>query len=278
MRRAGALALAVAALAALPAAAAGHEVIRTSGTVTAKLSWQGNYVKTKKFRLAIERGGVPVYDAAVRSEECGKPVRGFPCLWPPNAGRLALRDLDGDGEPEAVVAGFTGGAHCCLLALVYRWDGTTYVKSENNFRDPGYQLSDLDGNGRYEFLSADARFAYLYGSYAESVFPIQIVAFAGGRFSEVTRDFRAEVAEHSGVLKREYQRRAQSRRKIGVRAAIAAYVADLYLLNRNQEAKQTLSSALEKGLLARQNRFDVGPFGRKFIHDLNRNLRHWGYR
>jgi hypothetical protein len=101
-----------------------------------------------------------------------------------------VRDLDGDGEPEAIVGGFTGGAHCCVLALVYRWNGSGYATFENNFRDPGYRLVDLDHNGRYEFRTADARFAFLYGSFAESVFPIQTLRFEGTGFADVTDEFR----------------------------------------------------------------------------------------
>ena len=35
---------------------------------------------------------------------------------------VALRDLDADGEPEAIVGLFTGGANCCVLVLAYGYD------------------------------------------------------------------------------------------------------------------------------------------------------------
>jgi hypothetical protein len=253
-----------------------HVESATSGSVTATLSWRGNFAETKNFRLAIDRAGVRALDTRVRSRECPERTAGFACPWPAGDDPLELRDLDGDGEPEAIVAGFTGGAHCCVLAIVYRWNGAEYVVAENNFRDPGYRLVDLDRDGRFEFRSADARFAYLYGSFAESVFPVQIVRFDGGRFLEVTGEFPDTVDKDLRRVRREYRQRASSRRHLGVRSALAAYVADLYQLDRGRAAKRTLRSALRRGLLE-PDRFTVGPDGRKFIRNLKRHLRRWGY-
>ena len=280
MRKTAAIALvsAAAMLALVPAAAAGKTITRTAGDVTATLSWKKNFADTKDLRLAIDRAGTTVYDQKVKAKDCGEPIPGFACPWPPLAKALQLHDLDGDGEADVVVSGFTGGAHCCLLALVYHWNGTAYEKSEYNFLDPGFTLADLNGDGRFEFVSRDPRFLYLYGSFAESVTPIQIFAFDGEEFSDVTTDFTPAVADDAKTLKREYKRRARSRRQFGVRPAIAAYVADLYTLGRRQDAKQTLQKALDEGLLDRNNRFEIGPFGEKFIASLNRYLRKFGYR
>jgi hypothetical protein len=151
------------------------------------------------------------------------------------------------------------------------------VRDESNFLDPGYRLVDLDGNGLYEFRTADARFAYLYGSFAESVFPIQVIRFDRGRFVDVTAEFRDVIATDARRLRRIYRERVGAPRRIGLRPALAAYVADLYLLDRQKTAKRKLRGALHRGLLGRQNRFDVGPFGRKYIRDLRRHLRKWGY-
>jgi hypothetical protein len=258
-------------------AARSHAETRTAGEVKATLSWKGEFEDTRNFRIAIDRGGARAFDAKVGSRDCRAPAAGFACPWPIGKRPLALRNLDGDGEPEAIVEAFTGGAHCCVLALVYRWTGDKYVRDEHNFLDPGYWLVDLDGDGRVEFRTADARFAYLYGSFAESVFPIQVIGFDGGRFVDVTAEFKHTVARDARRLRRAYRERVDSRRRIGVRPALAAYVADLYLLDREQTAKRKLRAALRRGLLGRQNRFDVGPFGREYIRDLKRHLRKWGY-
>lgn len=253
-----------------------HSQTATSGQVTATVSWRGNFAETRNFRLTIDRAGVRALQTRVRSRECPRPTGGFACPWPAGDEPLAVRDLDGDGEPEAIVGGFTGGAHCCVLALVYRWNGSGYSTFENNFRDPGYRLVDPDRDGRYEFRTADARFAFLYGSFAESVFPIQIVRFEGTGFADVTDEFRDAVAKDTRRVRREYRRRARSSNQLGVRSALAAYVADLYQLDRGRAANRTLRSALRRGLLE-PGRFTVGPDGRRFVRNLKRHLRRWGY-
>ena len=258
-------------------AADSHSETRTVGSVKATLSWKGSFEDTKNFRISIERGGTRALDRRVTTPECPTPSGGFICIYPIGDHPLELRDLDGDGEPEAIVEAFTGGAHCCVIAVVYRWTQKKYAESDNNFADPGYRLKDLNGDGRDEFLSADARFGYLYGSFAESVFPIQIVSFDHGKFEVTTTQFRDRVAKDTRRTKREYKQRANSRRRFGLRPALAAYVADLYLLDRRSTAKRKLHSALHHGLLAKQNRFDVGPYNRKYIRNLKHRLRRWGY-
>jgi hypothetical protein len=253
-----------------------HSQTATSGQVTATVSWRGNFAETRNFRLTIDRSGARALDTRVRSRECPRQTRGFACPWPAGDEPLAVRELDGDGEPEVIVGGFTGGAHCCVLALVYRWNGSGYATAEHNFLDPGYRLEDLDRDGRYEFRSADARFAFLYGSFAESVFPVQIVRFEGTRFADVTRAFPDAVAKDTRRVRREYRRRTNSSNQLGVRSALAAYVADLYQLDRGRAANRTLRSALRRGLLE-PGRFTVGPDGRKFIRNLKRHLHRWGY-
>jgi hypothetical protein len=272
------LSLAVAALALVPAAASAHTVTKTSGDVTATLSWKGNFEDTKQLRLVVDRAGTTVFDKPVKAKDCGERIPGFACPWPPLAGALALRDLTGDGEPEAVVGGFTGGAHCCLLGLVYGWDGSTYKQSEYNFFDPGYAVRDLDGDGSFEFLTRDPSLLYLYGSYAESVTPVQVISFDGRHFEDTTADFPTTVRRDARALKSEYRTRADSRKQVGVRSAIAAYIADLYTLGEKDKAKQRLQDALDAGELDRHNRFEVGPFGEKFVFNLLRELRILGYR
>ena len=103
------------------------------------------------------------------------------------------------------------------------------------------------------------------------------MAFDHGQFKVVTTNFQNAVAKDTRRLKREYKQRANSRRRFGLRPALAAYVADLYSLDRRATAKRKLHSALHHGWLAKQNRFDVGPYNRKYIRSLKHHLRHWGY-
>lgn len=279
------LALTLTALASLPGtmsaqARAPHAETKTVGAVTASLSWRGEFAETKDVRLTIERAGVGALDTEVVTEDCDRDATPrYACFWPGGENPLALRDLDADGEPEAVVGAFTGGAHCCLIALVYHWTGADYAVSERNFFDPGYRIRDLDDDGRAELVTADTRFYAFASAYAESVPPIQVFQFAGGRFDNVTGvgAYRDAIAKDLRRVRAEYKRRANSRQRFGVRAALAAYVADLYRLGREQKVEKVLRSALRRGLLE-PTRFDTfGPFGKKFVRKLERRLQRWGY-
>ncbi|HEX2129495.1 MAG TPA: hypothetical protein VHF58_09800 [Solirubrobacterales bacterium] len=271
-------AVAATALVAVPGASAGanHEVTRTAGAVGATLSWRGDFAETKNFRIQISRDNVVLVSEPVRVEDCGEPIRGYACPWPVGDSPLEIRDLDADGEPEVIVRAFTGGAHCCVVALIYRWTGGEYVSSERNFFGAAWTLKDFDQDGIVEFRTSDYRFDFLYGSHAESVFPIQIMRFDAGSFTDVTREFPKQVGRDARLLGREYERRAETRKRLGVRSALAAYVADLYLLGGKRDANRVLKDALEKGVLER-NRFGPGPWGRKFVRHLKRTLDRFGY-
>ncbi len=247
-----------------------------SGPVRATATWQGSYLTARRFRLAISRDGTDAYERRVRTASCARGPAG--CPLPASEEPVHVDDLDGDHEPEVILDVYLGGAHCCFVAMVHRWDGSRYVRSERYFGNPDYRVDDLNGDGRFEFESADDRFSYLYTEYAGSVWPIRIIGFDHGDFSDVTSAFVTTVQEDARELRREYRRRTRVRReRVGVRAALAAYVADLYRLDRDHKADRTLESALDRGLLERRRR-QVGPFGRKFIRDLKQRLRRWGYR
>jgi opacity protein-like surface antigen len=164
-----ALSLAWVALGADAAMASGHNVTEsaTDGAVTARLSYVRSPTRFEdrftKLSLTIERGGHTLFSGSLAP------------LVPANAvfrqGKsVSVQDLDGDGEPEVLVYGYTNGAHCCELAQTYRLapGGTSYTETTRNFGDPGFRLSDLDHDGRPEFISGDDRFAYTFTAYAFS--------------------------------------------------------------------------------------------------------------
>jgi hypothetical protein len=61
------------------------------------------------------------------------PLPNAPRVWPANFGSyrksVVARDLDGDGEPEVVLGLYTGGAHCCYYAEVYRYAKGSYARN-----------------------------------------------------------------------------------------------------------------------------------------------------
>jgi hypothetical protein len=250
----------------LPAAAHAETKVARSGAVEARLSWrEAGAMEVRNLRLRVVREGARAYDARVRTGECG----GSSCR-PAGEEPLRVTDLDGDAEPEVVLDVFSGGAHCCVVTRVLDWTGTEYGLVDRNFRDAGYELRDLDGDGVPEFRSADARFAYSFSSYATSGMPLQALRLRSGRFEDVTAAFPELIRRDAG----EWERRYRSRRnrsdgeQLGV---LAAWAADRYRLGERAAMLGFLRAELAAGRLR-------GPEGgRRYVSRLDRFLRRLGY-
>jgi hypothetical protein len=266
--------LAVLLLATAPAALATTQTA-SAGNVTATFTFQGTSPHIHGQHLQIVRGGTVLYDKPVESSFCGTMCDPFT----PPGGRLAVNvvDLEHDGEPDVLLALYSGGAHCCVLVQVFSLDPGTmsYVKTERNFGDSGDELVDLNHDGHYEFLTADDSFAYAFTDYAASGLPIQILTFSGRHFTDMTRAYPGLIAKDAanwmkafkGLAKQHYQD------SVGV---VAAWAADEELLGNNRLVNRFLARQLKLGhlnsALAPQE-----PGGAKFVASLRRFLRKRGY-
>ena len=198
-------------------------------------------------RVRISRGGTQLFSETVPpiDRRYGNGVYG-------DTSSFTLRDLDGDREPEVMVELNWNGAHCCAWSRVYRYARSrgTYVPAVHFWGDDAAspRLHDLNGDGRPEFRSVDARFAYAFASYAGSVFPIQIWSYRRGRFRDVTRRFPAEIRRDAGKLWRLYLRERRKEDET-VRGILPAWAAEEYLLGRGAEVWPTLAQAARQGYL-----------------------------
>jgi hypothetical protein len=245
----------------LPATASARTEHARAGDVEATLTYpirsgDDNLFADRRVELRIVRAGDVVLDRVLRRpcRECPRiPVGALGAHGP----SLGVRDLDGDGRPEVRVAFYTGGAHCCELAAVFFGARGGYRSRVENFRDAGYRLRDVGGDARPEFVSADARFAYAFSSFAASGFPPRILAFRRGRFVDVTRAF-------PGRIRRDARRQLAASRRHPAEPLgfLAAYVADQYLLGHPRRG------------WAQVRRRDVPP---SFPGALRRVLRRLGY-
>ena len=115
-----------------------------------------------------------------------KTVQGF-CI----ATDVMVQPLDRSGQPAIVVNLFSGGAHCCITSLIYRYNPTSeqYMFTRHEWGNAGYDLVDLDNDGLREFRTVDDRFAYAFASYAGSFYPLQIWRYQNGQVVNVTRQF-----------------------------------------------------------------------------------------
>jgi subtilisin-like proprotein convertase family protein len=212
------------------------------GTV-AELSYVERNGQFPTMRLRIVRRGRTRLDAPVRRLPS-------PCKCPgyTRPSGVAVRDLEGDGEPEVLVDLFSGGAHCCWYTNAYRWSPSRarYLLSVGFWGDLPPRLTDLDGDGRPEFRTGDDRFAYVFTGFATSVFPIRIFRFDHGRFRDVTRAFPPLVAHDAAQLYALY--RSERRKPNGdVGGILPAWLADEYLLGRGPAGWPVLREAVRRG-------------------------------
>jgi subtilisin-like proprotein convertase family protein len=230
------------------------------GAVRAEVAFRAPYVR-RGVRLRIVRRGARRLDAAI-PRYFANPVS------------LLVRDLDGDHEPEVVLDVWTGGAHCCTVSRIYRYEQRRYRVTSHDWGNvfPPYRIVDFGRDGRLELRSADDRFAYVFTAFAGSLFPVQIWRYDRGRMLDVTRRFPGIVARDVDDLHRTYRR--WLRDKMDVRGVLAAWMADMALLGREQEGWAALEAARRRGEL------DTGygwPSGRKYLRALRAYLLKLGY-
>jgi hypothetical protein len=140
--------------------------------------------------------------------------------------RLTALRWNKAGELFLLVETYTGGAHCCdhVQAAIPTSTGFEVVDLGTYDGDRlGRLPSDIDGDGRVDFLVRDDRFLYAFASYAESLSPPAILNVSGGEALDVSGrpSFRRVFAKAAARL-----RRACLPRRGGPRdGACPAYVA-----------------------------------------------------
>ncbi len=270
--------LLLAALAVLPAlpataSAAQQTVTASEGAVGARLSFSGSAAGgalVTGLSLTVERAGAKAYEAPVRSRHCS------PCgLERFGGGPLLVRDLEGNGQPNVIVELYSGGAHCCTIFQVFSYDpGTmTYRAAEHDFGDPGAKITDVEGNGSLQLVTADDRFAYAFAPFAYSGLPLQVLAFRSGRFADVTRSYPAALAKDAAKWLAAF--RAERHLQLG-NGMIAAWAADEELLGHDRLVRATLSREASRDNL--RSRESYGPSNGSFVRALLRFLKRSGYR
>jgi len=190
---------------------------------------------------------------------------------------FAVRDLDGDGEPEVTLLLNWNGTHCCSWWRVYRYEPTLrrFLAVDHFWGNAGAEprLRDLDRDGRPELVSRDDRFTEVFTSYAGSVTPIRIWSYRRGRFRDVTRRHPAQVRRDAARLWRLYLKYGPHDEARGI---LPAWVADEYLLGRRAVADQGLENARARGQL-NAGAFETPRDPRAYIRAVKALLRRTGY-
>jgi subtilisin-like proprotein convertase family protein len=241
-----------------------EKITARKGSVSAAVTFTERNFQFSKTSITISRAGKKVVDTRLAK------LRGCGSFRPT---QVLIRDLD-SGEPEVIVEMFSGGAHCCSVMLLFRWDAASgsYKSKLVNWGNYGYRFVDLDGDKLPEVSAFDERFVYAFTAYVFSAAPVQIWQYRSGALIDVTREFPREIERQAAQLKGTYTKERKTK-DVDLRGFIAAYVADLYLLDRGDEAQAFLRQAQARGEL----RGVGGPTGARYVTALTRFLRANGY-
>jgi hypothetical protein len=268
-----------------PAAAATKTETSTSGQVTASFTY--DYKRTSfgtydfsRLHLTIDRAGMRLVDSAVGEEQCAG------CLaWPASQAvkglsSVTVRDLDADGEPEVLLDLYSGGANCCWYSESYRFDEAQSKYIQKTLR-PGlsfpYTLKDLDKNGIPEFRTVDYRFAYKYGSNADTPRPLRIFNWGvGGKLVDVTLGFPRLASIDAAEYYKGYLRYRKVK-DANVRGLLAAYLADSYNAGNGRVAWRRVVAAYRRGDVNKKFAGDAGPHGKAYLTSLRKFLKKLGY-
>jgi hypothetical protein len=279
------LAVVLALTIAAPASAATKTETSTSGQVTANFTY--DYKRTSfgtydfsRLHLTVDRAGVRLLDSDVGGSDCDG------CLaWPASQAvkglsSVTVRDLDADGEPEVLLDLYSGGANCCWYSESYRFDELQNKYIHKTLR-PGlsfpYTLKDIDKNGIPEFRTVDYRFAYKYGSNADTPRPLRIFNWGeGGKLVDVTLAFPRLAAIDAAEYYKGYLKYRKVK-DVNVRGLLAAYLADSYNAGNGRVAWRRVVAAYRRGDVDRKFAGDVGPHGKAYLTSLRKFLKKLGY-
>jgi hypothetical protein len=232
-----------------------HTMHAKLGKVRAELS----YVKTQfntweDSRLRIWKGKRLIVN---RKVDAGAPLYG---MRP-----IAVRQLDGAGDPEVLLIEFSGGNGCCFTNWIYA--GAKRIKAP--WLDPP-KIRDADGDGKPEFHGVGGIGSW--GARSQYRLPVVVWSYANGAIHDVTRSFPAEVqadqADHYAV----FQQAVGDGDAGYARNAMAAYVADGYTLGQGDAAMAVAQAAADAGQL---DQYDSS--GEDYLNQLRTLLRQAGY-
>lgn len=236
-------------------------------TITTRVSASLRYTDGTKNKLRIWSAirVTITRDGAELAKELPLPERAASSYL--SAPTLQAIDLDDDHDPEVIVDVASPGFER-WRTVVYHRVGDQYEPLLLEWSPSGYRLEDLIGADSPEFVSADGRFAALFGSTAPVPGPLRIQRLAGGALKDVSASSPARLRRDARLHQRAWKRAAR-RRKADVRPALAAYVVDLVRLGEVREARRAISSAGRRGHL----RGSV----RAFARTIDGRLVAWGY-
>jgi hypothetical protein len=151
-----------------------------------------------------------------------------------NFGRVWLQDLDSNKTAEVIISTYSGGAHCCTNFTIYTWLDNRFVSTETGYLNAGGgTFEDLNGDGKWEFVTSDNSFLYAFSSYAGSYQPSLIYTFDRGKLKNVTRQYRSYLKSQAWQMYQSFLDNQES--DYEVNGILAGYVAQKILLGEYEQ-------------------------------------------
>lgn len=165
---------------------------------------------------------------------------------------LTADDLDADGNAEILMETYTGGAHCCTSLYLGKVSNESFSFTDTVYwGNCGFEIKDLDNDGKKEITGCLDMFAYFYTNFSQSKFPLIIYSLRNNRLEVVNKEHKnrvnANIKEHKTELKEYLKKGFDCAKKVNgkydvfntdagaVQAILAAIVADYHSLGNVQK-------------------------------------------
>jgi hypothetical protein len=191
-------------------------------------------------------------------------------------------------KPAVLTEGFTGGAHCCELPVLYSLQQSSgrFTKvldmTPTNFK---YSLAfDVNGGFRPMLVGSkvvlrteDDQFAYTFGCYACTPMPIVLDSFNGTQLTDVTGQYPSLIRHEAASLLAQAKVDARSEHSmsfsgIGPFGPLAAWVADECALNQGAKAWSTVLGFQAAGELSNKVYYAETLIKGSYVTQLHRFL------
>jgi hypothetical protein len=223
---------------------------------------------------ATYRASVPDSSAGVKFG-AGMPFNGALTIsdgttkWalprPKNAGDSSIETMcviafHRERFPSVMIQGFSGGAHCCDVPVIYAYDDTEkrYVTlvdmSPDHYMDPhafdpNQGFTPVLAGTQVLLKTGDGRFDYAFDCFACSATPIVLDAVVGDGLTDVTLQHPARVVADARSIWKSAQTQA-AQFGAGAFGLLPAWVADECALGRGATAWTTIQDLAKAGKLS----------------------------
>ena len=134
------------------------------------------------------------------------------------------KDITGDGEPNMLVATYSGGAHCCYSYHIYSVGEAFRKVQEFHTGDSPMSFSNLDDDPALEAELCDYNFAYWNTGFASSPAPRVALKYRDGKYR-----FAPELMRRPAISEETLRREAQALRNSEYWGSIDVYPYDFRL-------------------------------------------------